>query len=794
MAEAAGLALSVVGIGALFTTCIQCFDIVVGAKNFSITYELLSAQLELEHLRFLTWGQSVGLALAPNANNRQKRNKGLDQPHVRPVVMKHLLCIKHLLDEAAKLNTRYVVDEDSSNAMVQTGVKSRLFEHTYSRFKRRVQENQKQTSPWKVTRWTLHDQQSFESTIQSLRTFVDGLEKITKSLEGVYERQQRILREEVEQISDIESLNLVHNASSANDRTSSSASHRLLSDAASQQLGSIRNTPQRENVASSTAPSSRLTTYYTAPTVQSQRQDRPAQEQQQADGEIERSATQQLMPQNQRLVHAHQARGGNALQDPSTLHLGLARSGQALARTRHEDLKEIESTLTSKLRGSQVERSLCRKLKECMSESIPFISVAPINENIFDLLASIEGPPGSPYEGGVFYIRMVIPKDFPFKSPACRFITKVYHPNIDPAGNICLEVLSTRWNPAHGRIEKLLLAICALLDDPCVEDPLVPEIAETFMRDRETYHHNARHYTALYASGPRPNNLEDITISISQRGPQTPDINPTRSSAFAARYLNSLPSSGVLFQDVDSFEEHPSAALDLCHAIAFDALGYRFPKHQNTVSTLANARNLSRAWVELLFLMHKYIMLSKARESSHMHGSALLLQEMQLVALCCQHMLLNDETGDTVPNSLPGDSRCLNCYLVARFIRRRPVWVLGMAWHYTTSNSESGQEEIRRSLRIRLFSLRQSFHSILDNSTWLEEFWILVRVCKSIEEAGPSSRIFLDWVAVIETKFSPTYLDSFVKYHFETAALDHNHHTVEFNLRSMTLLVCDHLQ
>ena len=101
----------------------------------------------------------------------------------------------------------------------------------------------------------------------------------------------------------------------------------------------------------------------------------------------------------------------------------------------------------------QGDRLLCRILLGFKRDPIPFISIAPINENIRDLLTSVEGPPGSPYEGGVFFIRMAIPPDFPFAAPTCKFITKIYHPNVDPRGNICLEVLGSRWNPKHGRLE-----------------------------------------------------------------------------------------------------------------------------------------------------------------------------------------------------------------------------------------------------------------------------------------------------------------------------------------------------
>ena len=82
----------------------------------------------------------------------------------------------------------------------------------------------------------------------------------------------------------------------------------------------------------------------------------------------------------------------------------------------------------------------------------------------------------SPYAGGVFFLSITFPTDYPFKPPKVSFTTKIYHPNINANGSICLDILRDQWSPAL-TISKVLLSICSMLTDPNPDDPLVPDIA-----------------------------------------------------------------------------------------------------------------------------------------------------------------------------------------------------------------------------------------------------------------------------------------------------------------------------
>ncbi|XP_076402006.1 ubiquitin-conjugating enzyme E2 D4 isoform X4 [Peromyscus maniculatus bairdii] len=105
---------------------------------------------------------------------------------------------------------------------------------------------------------------------------------------------------------------------------------------------------------------------------------------------------------------------------------------------------------------------------------------------MFHWQATIMGPNDSPYQGGVFFLTIHFPTDYPFKPPKVAFTTKIYHPNINSNGSICLDILRSQWSPAL-TVSKVLLSICSLLCDPNPDDPLVPEIAHTYKADREKY-------------------------------------------------------------------------------------------------------------------------------------------------------------------------------------------------------------------------------------------------------------------------------------------------------------------
>ncbi len=145
-------------------------------------------------------------------------------------------------------------------------------------------------------------------------------------------------------------------------------------------------------------------------------------------------------------------------------------------------------------------RRIQKELQDFQRETPENCSAGPRKDNMFIWDAVILGPADSPFAGGVFKLEIHFPSDYPFKPPRIVFQNKVYHPNISATGVICLDILKSEWSPAL-TVSKTLLSICSLLTDPNPKDPLVPEIAQIYERDRPRYEATAREWTLKYASG-----------------------------------------------------------------------------------------------------------------------------------------------------------------------------------------------------------------------------------------------------------------------------------------------------
>lgn len=122
-------------------------------------------------------------------------------------------------------------------------------------------------------------------------------------------------------------------------------------------------------------------------------------------------------------------------------------------------------------------RRIIKETQRLLQEPVPGISAVPDDSNARYFHVIVTGPDDSPFEGGLFKLELFLPDDYPMSAPKVRFITKIYHPNIDRLGRICLDILKDKWSPAL-QIRTVLLSIQALLSAPNPDDPLANDVAE----------------------------------------------------------------------------------------------------------------------------------------------------------------------------------------------------------------------------------------------------------------------------------------------------------------------------
>lgn len=142
---------------------------------------------------------------------------------------------------------------------------------------------------------------------------------------------------------------------------------------------------------------------------------------------------------------------------------------------------------------------LTNELKDIQQNPPANCSAGPISDNIMKWRATLHGPEDTPYEGGIFDLKITFTEEYPFKPPLVVFNTPIYHCNINSRGGICLDILKDKWSAAL-TVNKVLLSICALLSCPNPDDPLVPEIANLLKKNKDVHDANARECTMKYAS------------------------------------------------------------------------------------------------------------------------------------------------------------------------------------------------------------------------------------------------------------------------------------------------------
>eukprot|EP00994_Dinema_validum_P003039 NODE_1691_length_872_cov_171.362090_g1329_i0.p1 GENE.NODE_1691_length_872_cov_171.362090_g1329_i0~~NODE_1691_length_872_cov_171.362090_g1329_i0.p1 ORF type:complete len:171 (-),score=37.85 NODE_1691_length_872_cov_171.362090_g1329_i0:295-807(-) len=149
--------------------------------------------------------------------------------------------------------------------------------------------------------------------------------------------------------------------------------------------------------------------------------------------------------------------------------------------------------------------------KECdtqdMVRSLDFANGTDAKDYWKHLKATIAGPPGSDYGGGLFDVAIEIPAEFPHSPPKLWFLSPVLHVNVGCTGAICLDILKENWCPVMSLVA-VLNSLCGLLESPNPDDPLNQPLAEL-------YHSNPIHYQRVIQESVQSLAASSSTLPVS---------------------------------------------------------------------------------------------------------------------------------------------------------------------------------------------------------------------------------------------------------------------------------------
>lgn len=114
------------------------------------------------------------------------------------------------------------------------------------------------------------------------------------------------------------------------------------------------------------------------------------------------------------------------------------------------------------------------------------IFAQPLEDDIMTWTAIIMGPEKTPFEGGTFSLVLTFDENYPQHPPEVSFISEIFHPNVYPNGDLCLDILKSRWSPSFD-VMSVLLSIQSLFHDPNTKSPANVEAAKLYDENREEY-------------------------------------------------------------------------------------------------------------------------------------------------------------------------------------------------------------------------------------------------------------------------------------------------------------------
>jgi ubiquitin-conjugating enzyme E2 R len=151
-----------------------------------------------------------------------------------------------------------------------------------------------------------------------------------------------------------------------------------------------------------------------------------------------------------------------------------------------------------------LQKLLQNQYKTLQREPVEGFCVEPDESNFLQWKIWMEGPKGSPYEGGVFQLLMTFPETYPMSPPELRFISEFWHPNVYKDGRVCISILhppgedvlsgelpEERWLPTQ-TVSTIMLSVISMLSDPNFSSPANVDASVQWRTQRAKFQEHCR--------------------------------------------------------------------------------------------------------------------------------------------------------------------------------------------------------------------------------------------------------------------------------------------------------------
>ena len=487
--EVAGLAVSAVALATLFTTCLDCWDLIKLGRGKDRDYQILQAGLDAQRVRFVLWGHSHGL---------HQSQCDFKNPKIRQTASNTMRIIIQLFQESDELSSRYGLTKESStkpdfkskSTNGEDNSLRKVFRRTQLKMRERRQAPDCPADKWF---WVISDRKRFEELVNHLRSLITDLESITETASAGAIRKQMV-GNQMEAMSEEDLFIVKEQGHDAHDELSDAASACL------ERRKTLRALPHPES-----------------------RQRRPWEAKSSVDDQEALASSMRITEEPDTAHdlpghhHVKASEPDNEEDDDELFAAPVSESIASMAawsidafHVIRDRNRETNARLDGFQRSAPAIRCICEALKSQALTTEPAratrVTLAPVGHMdsvMCQFLGTFCGPRHTIYEGGLFFVIFNISSANNIHRQRIQFFTKVYHPNISENGDVLPCYL---WESIDSltQLEEALLYVRRLLQFPAPEKKAVATIVNEYINNRQTFDDKAAQHTKTFASRKPP--------------------------------------------------------------------------------------------------------------------------------------------------------------------------------------------------------------------------------------------------------------------------------------------------